>query len=504
MRMRSTRRIGLVFLATALALVLVAGLSLAGDKSTPVRATHGFLSMGIDVDPSGNTATSVDLTPETCRSVSSGTSFTVDIYVTEVPDLAAWEAYLKFNQSVLRVDGRSIMFQAAQPGSNIIDTSEGTPDTSGLYRVGATDQSVNQAGQGDNGDGVLERITFFPLTNGGSDLSIAPIDLNGDTQLESTHDIGPYMINGAGGDINDISPANGFFDGPISGGSIDVGGLNNDGDGFVDGCDPDDDNDGVLDTTDNCQFVANGVAQAGVAGVGNQTNTDGDSQGDACDTDDDNDSVLDTTDNCRTVANGPAQAGIPGVGNQTDTDNDGQGDACDNDSDNDAVLNATDNCLTIPNGPAQAGLPGVGNQTNSDDIATFPSWGDALGDACDTEDDGDGWTDAEEQPLGTNAQSRCGSAGWPGDLDNNGSMSGGDLNSFLFPLRGTDDGHGLFNKFNHLVSEGASVKRWDLDGTGPAIGGSDINALNPAVLGGTSRPPMFSGTPAFGKTPPGC
>ena len=50
-------------------------------------------------------------------------------------------------------------------------------------------------------------------------------------------------------------------------------GSNNDNDGLSDADDLDDDNDGVLDTTDNCRVVSNS----------NQANTDGDGDGDACD-----------------------------------------------------------------------------------------------------------------------------------------------------------------------------------------------------------------------------
>jgi hypothetical protein len=83
----------------------------------------------------------------------------------------------------------------------------------------------------------------------------------------------------------------------------------NDGDAQGDVCDPDDDNDGVLDGADNCPFASNG----------DQLDTDGDGLGNACDADDDNDGVLDGADNC------------PLVGNfdQADFDRDGRGDVCD-------------------------------------------------------------------------------------------------------------------------------------------------------------------------------
>ena len=64
-----------------------------------------------------------------------------------------------------------------------------------------------------------------------------------------------------------------------SGASLDLTGTeitsdqaDNDGDGAGDACDPDDDNDGVLDGADNCPLVVNP----------GQTDTDGDGAGDAC------------------------------------------------------------------------------------------------------------------------------------------------------------------------------------------------------------------------------
>jgi len=75
------------------------------------------------------------------------------------------------------------------------------------------------------------------------------------------------------------------------------------------------------------------------------------------------------------------------------------------DNDADGLLNAVDNCPFVPNGAAEAGVPGIGNQTNSDaanQTAGFlfngsPLPGDALGDACDDNDDNDGFSDADER-----------------------------------------------------------------------------------------------------------
>ncbi len=56
-------------------------------------------------------------------------------------------------------------------------------------------------------------------------------------------------------------------------------------------CSTDVDGDGVADDIDNCPAVPNGLAEAGIPNVGNQTDSDGDGEGDACDLDDDNDSL---------------------------------------------------------------------------------------------------------------------------------------------------------------------------------------------------------------------
>ncbi len=112
--------------------------------------------------------------------------------------------------------------------------------------------------------------------------------------------------------------------------------------------------------------------------------------------------------------------------------------------------------------------------------------------------DGDGFVGTSESHVGTSDQDPCGGTGWPADLDSLGGSANvlniGDFNSFIFPLRGD----GSFNKFGHPVPDAAdpNIARWNLDPNG-TINIGDINALNPAVLASTARPPMFGGRPAF-------
>ncbi|KAK3592562.1 hypothetical protein CHS0354_000890 [Potamilus streckersoni] len=171
-------------------------------------------------------------------------------------------------------------------------------------------------------------------------------------------------------------------------------------DDLGDDCDPDKDNDGILDSLDNCIFETR-KEQTDSDGdkIGDvcdncinsynpdQKNTDGDSMGDTCDSDIDNDGIANNFDNCPYIPNS----------NQDDLDTDMIGNACDNclstynndqmdinmnrvgdfcefggDSDGDSIIGSLDNCPLFANA----------DQSDID--------GDGEGDECDGDRDGDG------------------------------------------------------------------------------------------------------------------
>ncbi len=155
--------------------------------------------------------------------------------------------------------------------------------------------------------------------------------------------------------------------------------LDTDLDGQADCVDADDDDDGVPDGADNCQFHANADQKA----------SDGDKLGDACDPDDDNDNTPDGADCAPTdpsVHPGAIELcdGIDqdcdGTADQTfaNTDLDGLADCVDPDDDDDGVPDGLDDCPLVANP----------DQKNSDS--------DLLGDACDADDDNDDTPDAQD------------------------------------------------------------------------------------------------------------
>ncbi len=268
--------------------------------------------------------------------------------------------------------------------------------------------SVNPKGEVQFGGNHLDdmQFPFFTLNSSNSnpkyDGFIAQLDPNGDFQWAMS-------IGGADNDTvgalialdDGTLIAGGDFSGTVMFGNTPR--YATDQDIFVWMFQHDKDDDGITDYTDNCLNVANS----------NQSNFDSDIKGDACDTDDDNDGLHDALDSCQygfmnwnqsNISLDYDQDGCHDAEEDDDDDDDGYSDANDNcptgildwesnstndldsdgcrdidedeDDDGDSVLDVDDNCQFIVNQ----------YQENYD--------GDLFGDLCDADDDNDGVDDS--------------------------------------------------------------------------------------------------------------
>jgi len=234
--------------------------------------------------------------------------------------------------------------------------------------------------------------------------------------------------------------------------------LDTDGDLIGDFCDPDDDNDGVVDGVDSCPanynpkvtwIDINGDAhlcELGDEPGCSQPDFDLDGFGDACDSDADGDGCVsflfydpavhscwdcfDTDPNqqggdCIGAAEKPSKkGGVP------DSDGDGTSDTLDScpndaaqpDTDSDGVCDDVDSCPALSNADqADSDKDGVGDACdicpNNYDPAQSDNDGDGLGDVCDPDDDGDGILD-DGNVSGIEGDSTC-TAGAISNCDDN-------------------------------------------------------------------------------------
>ena len=104
-------------------LVMITSLMLTASAEPDAGTTV----VGVDADPSGNTATSLG-TIERCVDVSVGQAFDIDVFVDAIPedrDLAGFNYLLNYDPSKLQVNGcNHDMLLASQPGSYVVDLSD--------------------------------------------------------------------------------------------------------------------------------------------------------------------------------------------------------------------------------------------------------------------------------------------------------------------------------------------------------------------------------------------
>ena len=172
----------------------------------------------------------------------------------------------------------------------------------------------------------------------------------------------------------------------------------------------DGDEDGVTNDLDNCQDVANA----------DQADLDQDGKGDVCDADIDGDGVSNADETAQGTSSDKADSDGDGVldgedalpldaSESSDRDGDGTGDNADAFPDDSAETQDSDSDGV---GDVRDAFPDDPNEFEDTD-------GDGVGDVADPDDDGDGFSDAQELADGTNPKSRfsCASCAFSFDVD---------------------------------------------------------------------------------------
>ncbi|HSA59933.1 MAG TPA: thrombospondin type 3 repeat-containing protein [bacterium] len=381
--------------------------------------------------------------------------------------------------------------QADADGDAIGDVCDvpGTTDTDGDGLVDDVDLCPTEAGSAANGGcpptKCISQVDGTPQTKTGVDADgdgiDAACDLN-DTPGGGTDTDGDGIIDSV--DNCDTVPSTDLTD-------TDMDGLGNP-------CDPDDDNDGILDDGDGSGIVGDnrctGGATSGcddnclVTANAGQQDADSDGIGDACDLpgDADGDGIPDAVDNCDSVPSTDL----------TDTDSDGLGNVCDPDDDNDGILDdgdasgtigdgkcvsgdttdCDDNCILVANATqADADADGIGDACeagaipdsdgdgiidsvdNCDSVASTDltdTDGDGQGNPCDDDDDGDTVNDGSDNcPLVANTDQA--------DADGDGTGDACDTPT----VPGDSDGDGIIDSVDNCDSV-ASTDLTDTDGDG--------------------------------------
>ena len=188
----------------------------------------------------------------------------------------------------------------------------------------------------------------------------------------------------------------------------------------------DGDEDGVTNDLDNCQDVANA----------DQADLDQDGKGDVCDADIDGDGVSNADETAQGTSSDKADSDGDGVldgedalpldaSESSDRDGDGTGDNADAFPDDSAETQDTDNDGV---GDVRDAFPDDPNEFEDTD-------GNGVGDVADPDDDGDGFSDAQELADGTNPKSRFSCALCPFSFDVDESQAAQPLTDGLLVIR---------------------------------------------------------------------
>jgi hypothetical protein len=157
----------------------------AAEIGPPPTTSLAVNSVGIDTDvkrTAANTATSLG-SLNSCNTLTSGGSLTIDIAVDAVPPsdsatdtggITGFQFSLLYDASVVKVTASDAeMLLAANPGSSLVSLGDATPDTDGSFLVAVSDFGSSTTPE--SGSGVLARITLQGVAPGVSQLTLTDL-----------------------------------------------------------------------------------------------------------------------------------------------------------------------------------------------------------------------------------------------------------------------------------------------------------------------------------------
>jgi Cohesin domain len=199
--LRERGRLRTAFLpAAVLALAAAAAMVLSASS----RAA-GSPAIGIDMTPNeANTNSVNEINP--CTDVRPGDEFAADLFVTNVDSLTAWELRVEFDPAVVSLESADYNFLLVKTGGQIVASEFQQEKPGRIFLAAAQPHSPN------SGSGVLARLHLKALANGASSLTV----------MSSPTYFSP-RLTGAGGLPTGDTTGDGYFDGPITGGTVNVG-----------------------------------------------------------------------------------------------------------------------------------------------------------------------------------------------------------------------------------------------------------------------------------------
>jgi hypothetical protein len=321
-------------------------------------------------------------------------------------------------------DGDGILDGAEAPGQALDTDNDGTPnatdtddDNDGILdtaEIGVLDGTGKYTLPDSDGDGIPDLADALD-TDGDGIPDATDTDDDGDG-LSDTTDKFPLDTDNDG--TPNATDTDDDGDGILDTAEAPGQALDTDNDGTPNATDTDDDNDGILDTAEIGVLDGTGKYTLpdsdgdGIPDLADALDTDGDGTPDATDTDDDNDGIPDAqdkfpldTDNDSTNNDVDTDDDGDGIldtaeapGQALDTDNDGTPNATDTDDDNDGILDTAE--IGVLDGTGKYTLPDSDGDGIPDLADALDTDGDGTPDATDTDDDGDGLSDAQDpKPL---------------------------------------------------------------------------------------------------------